>query len=289
MAVEHGISEVPFRLYTNPEQYRLEQERIFKGPTWSYLCLAGEIPNPGDWIATTVGEVSRRGRGADSRRDDQRFRQPLRPSRPASSALSAREAANEITCIYHGWSYDLSSHLTGVAFEKGVKRAGGMPPEFRKDEHHLQQLRVAELSGLGLPGRSTRGAPTSKPFWGQSWSAASSACWRAGAPASSAARSRYCRSNWKLYFENVKDTYHASILHTFLTTFHINRLSQPGGINIAENGGNHFSFAKLDYAAEDEDYKREQLRASNEHHLEDRSEQYDLDRRVRRPGLGADD
>jgi anthranilate 1,2-dioxygenase large subunit len=48
-------------------------------------------------------------------------------------------------------------------------------------------------------------------------------------------------------------------------------MSQPGGINIADNGGNHFSYAKLDYAAEDEDYKREALRASNELHLEDRS------------------
>jgi phenylpropionate dioxygenase-like ring-hydroxylating dioxygenase large terminal subunit len=54
----NGLSEVPFRLYTDPEQYRIEQERIFKGPTWSYLCLAGEIPKPGDWIATTVGEVA---------------------------------------------------------------------------------------------------------------------------------------------------------------------------------------------------------------------------------------
>jgi phosphoribosylformimino-5-aminoimidazole carboxamide ribotide isomerase len=39
-------------------------------------------------------------------------------------------------------------------------------------------------------------------------------------------------NNWKLYFENTKDTYHASILHAFLTTFRINRLSQAGGINI---------------------------------------------------------
>src|SRR2546423_8104883 len=52
----NALSEVPFRVYTDPEQYRLEQERIFKGPTWNYLCLAGEIPNPGDWAATTLGE-----------------------------------------------------------------------------------------------------------------------------------------------------------------------------------------------------------------------------------------
>ena len=54
----NGISEVPFRLYTDPEQYALEQERIFKGPTWNYLCLAVEIREPGDWVATTIGEVA---------------------------------------------------------------------------------------------------------------------------------------------------------------------------------------------------------------------------------------
>src|ERR1044071_8732888 len=54
----NGISEVPFRLYTDPEQYALEQERVFKGPTWNYLCLAAEIPEPGDWVATTIGEVA---------------------------------------------------------------------------------------------------------------------------------------------------------------------------------------------------------------------------------------
>ena len=54
----NGLSEVPFRVYTDPEQYAHEQDTIFKGETWSYLCLASEIPNAGDWIATTVGEVA---------------------------------------------------------------------------------------------------------------------------------------------------------------------------------------------------------------------------------------
>src|SRR5262247_1225697 len=54
----NGLTEIPFRVYTDPEQYALEQERIFKGPTWSYLCLAAEIPNAGDYVATTVGETA---------------------------------------------------------------------------------------------------------------------------------------------------------------------------------------------------------------------------------------
>ena len=50
----NGLTEIPFRLYTDPGQYRLEQERIFKGPTWNFLCLTSEIPNAGDYIATTI-------------------------------------------------------------------------------------------------------------------------------------------------------------------------------------------------------------------------------------------
>ena len=37
-------------------------------------------------------------------------------------------------------------------------------------------------------------------------------------------------NNWKLYVENVKDPYHASILHLFFTTFELNKLSQKGAI-----------------------------------------------------------
>jgi phenylpropionate dioxygenase-like ring-hydroxylating dioxygenase large terminal subunit len=53
-------------------------------------------------------------------------------------------------------------------------------------------------------------------------------------------------NNWKLYFENVKDTYHASLLHTFFTTFRINRLSQRGGLVVSPNGGSHASFSFID-------------------------------------------
>ena len=49
-------------------------------------------------------------------------------------------------------------------------------------------------------------------------------------------------NNWKLYVENVKDTYHASLLHTFLATFRISRLTQGGGVLVSPDGGNHSSY-----------------------------------------------
>ena len=35
---------------------------------------------------------------------------------------------------------------------------------------------------------------------------------------------QFSNSNWKLYLENVKDPYHASLLHLFHTTFNIFRV-----------------------------------------------------------------
>ena len=261
------LSEIPFRLYTDPEQYRLEQERIFKGPTWSFLCLAAEIVRPGDYIATTIGEtaviVTR-----DAEGEINAFVNRC-AHRGNLLCLERRGNVKEISCIYHGWTYDLSGKLTGVAFERGVKRQGGMPPEFRKDEHNLHRLRVAEFAGLVF-GSFCDDTPDLETYLGPV--VAGGIRRVLNRPARIIGRStQVLPNNWKLYFENTKDTYHASILHTFLTTFRINRLSQAGGINIDESGGNHFSFAKLDYAAEDAEYKAAQLRSDTDMKLQDNS------------------
>jgi phenylpropionate dioxygenase-like ring-hydroxylating dioxygenase large terminal subunit len=263
----NGLSEVPFRVYTDPEQYRVEQERIYKGRTWNYLCLAGEIPEPGDWVATTVGEVAVIvARGPDGAVNAFVNRCAHRGN---LLCIAQQGHGKEITCIYHGWSYDLAGRLTGVAFERGVKRQGGMAPEFRKDEHHLQRLRVAELCGLVF-GSFDEGIEDLETYLGPVVVGGMERV--LNRPFHIIGRStQILPNNWKLYFENVKDTYHASILHSFLTTFRINRLSMPGGINIDESGGNHFSFAKLDYAAEDADYKAAGLRSDTDLKLHDSS------------------
>ena len=51
------VSSVPYRVYTDPELYALEQERIFRGPTWNFLGLEAEIPKPGDFKTTFVGDA----------------------------------------------------------------------------------------------------------------------------------------------------------------------------------------------------------------------------------------
>jgi anthranilate 1,2-dioxygenase large subunit len=50
-------SRIPFNVYTSPEIYQLEQERIFRGPTWSFVALEVEIPHPNDFKSTFVGDT----------------------------------------------------------------------------------------------------------------------------------------------------------------------------------------------------------------------------------------
>ncbi|MDQ1397500.1 MAG: salicylate 5-hydroxylase large subunit, partial [Acidimicrobiaceae bacterium] len=52
------VSRVPYWVYTDPEVYEQEQARIFGGPSWSYVALASEIPNPGDFHQSAIGERS---------------------------------------------------------------------------------------------------------------------------------------------------------------------------------------------------------------------------------------
>jgi anthranilate 1,2-dioxygenase large subunit len=263
----NGISEVPFRVYTDATQYQREQERLFKGPTWNYLCLAVELAKPGDYVATTIGEtaviVVRDAAGA--------INAFVNRCAHRGNLLCIERAGTtkEFSCIYHGWTYDLAGQLTGVAFEYGVKRQGGMPPEFRKDEHRLQRLRVAELGGLVF-GTFSDDTPDLETYLGPDVTRGLLRVMNR-TPVLLGRSTQVMPNNWKLYFENVKDTYHASILHLFLTTFRINRLSMPGGIYINRDGGNHYSYAKLDYAAEDADYKAAALRADSEFQLQDRS------------------
>src|SRR2546430_10408093 len=70
-------------------------------------------------------------------------------------------------------------------------------------------------------------------------------------------------SNWKLYMENVKDSYHASLLHTFFTTFRLNRLSQQGGIVVSDSGGHHVSYS-LAADSGGKEYEQAGMRAAQE-------------------------
>jgi len=144
-----------------------------------------------------------------------------------------------------------------------------MPPEFCKDKHALRRLRVAVVGGLVF-GTFSDATPDLETWLGPDVTRGLLRVMNR-TPYVLGRNTQILPNNWKLYFENVKDTYHASILHLFLTTFKINKLTMPGGIYINQDGGNHYSYAKLDYAAEDAEYKNAGLRSESKFRLQDTS------------------
>jgi anthranilate 1,2-dioxygenase large subunit len=50
-------SRIPFSVYHDPELYQREMEQVFRGKCWSYLAFEAEVPKPGDFRTTWVGDT----------------------------------------------------------------------------------------------------------------------------------------------------------------------------------------------------------------------------------------
>src|SRR6266704_2938121 len=128
-----GITRVPYWVYQDTGVYAREQERIYRGAAWNFLGLEAELPNPGDFKTTFVGEM------------------PVVTARDVNGTLlclASRGNVKEIACVYHNWTYDLEGNLTGVAFRRGIKGQGGMPGDARPESEAPRKLRVSTFCGL---------------------------------------------------------------------------------------------------------------------------------------------
>jgi len=230
--------KAPYWLFQREDVLRAEQERIFQGRVWNYLVLEAEIPRPGDFKTTFAGSmpvVVTRDQDGEIYAFENRC-----AHRGALIVLDDYGNAAEHTCVYHAWRYDCQGRLRGVAFEHGVRGKGGMPAGFCREEHGPRKLRVTVFCGLVFGSLHDEVAPIEE-YLGEE------VCERlervlAGRPVEVIGHfTQTLPNNWKLYAENVRDTYHASLLHTFFTTFGITRLTQEGGVLVSEDGGNHAS------------------------------------------------
>ncbi len=253
-------SRVPYAVFQREDVLSTEQRRIFEGPVWNYLGLEAEVPNVGDFKTTSVGlmpVVMSRDMDGEIYAFENRC-----AHRGALLTLEDFGNAKEHTCVYHAWRYDLQGNLRGVAFEKGVNGKGGMPESFCKDQHGPRKLRTATYCGLVF-GSLHDDVPPIEEYLGEN------VCERLervmSRPVEVIGRfTQALPNNWKLYTENVRDTYHASLLHTFFTTFGITRLTQEGGVIISEDGGNHASasYSRVVEGAESA-YAQQAIRSEN--------------------------
>jgi anthranilate 1,2-dioxygenase large subunit/terephthalate 1,2-dioxygenase oxygenase component alpha subunit len=255
------FSRVPYGVFQREDVHDQEQCRIFEGPVWNFLGLEAEVPAPGDFKTTFVGRmpvvVTR-----DTDGEIYAFENRC-AHRGALICLEDFGNAPDHSCVYHAWRYDLQGNLQGVAFEKGVHGKGGMPEAFCREAHGPRKLRITAFCGLVF-GSLHDEVPPIEEYLGDE--VASRLERVLGREVEVIGRfTQVLPSNWKLYAENVRDTYHASLLHTFFTTFGITRLTQEGGVFISEDGGHHASasYSRVVEGAESA-YSQQALRAQND-------------------------
>jgi phenylpropionate dioxygenase-like ring-hydroxylating dioxygenase large terminal subunit len=261
-----GVTRVPYWVYQDAEVYREEQERIWRGPTWNYLCLEAELAERQSFITTFVGDmpvvVTRDAAGALHAWENRCAH------RGALIAMHARGKVERFACIYHNWTYDHEGNLLNVAFRRGIAGKGGMPADAKPESQAPKKLRVSSVHGLVFGTLSDK-APPLEDYIGPDILPRIKRVMKKPLKVLGA-YTQVLPNNWKLYMDNVKDTYHASLLHLFFTKFRINRLTQKGGVFVSKDGAHHCTFTEM---VEDEGdaYEKDGMRSaggSNEFRLE---------------------
>ncbi len=249
---------MPYRVFSDPAIYALEQRRIFRGPLWHFLCPELEVAQPGDIRTSWVGETP----VIISRDHDGRIHAMVNrcAHKGALVCIKGRDHKESLTCLYHAWTYGLDGRLQSVAFRNGVAGKGGMPADFDPARHRLEPLRVETFCGLVFGTFS----PDTEPLADYLGATMSKFLTRnLGRPLRVlGTHSQIIHNNWKLYAENVRDIYHATLLHTFYTTFKVNRLDMDGGIILSDRKWHHISYAKRSTLAAAKEYQEARVHAA---------------------------
>ena len=252
-----GATRVPYWVYQDADLYRDEQARIWRGDTWSYLCLEAELPEPKSFVTTFVGDmpvvVTRDAAGKLNAWENRCAH------RGALVCMQARGTAERFSCIYHNWTYDHAGNLTSVAFRKGIGGKGGMPADANPESQAPKQLRVESLGGLVF-GSLSKNVPNLETYVGPEVLPRLKRVLKKPLKVLGA-YTQVLPNNWKLYMDNTKDTYHASLLHLFFTRFRINRLTQGGGVFVSKDGAHHCTYTEM-IESKDDHYEKEGVRSA---------------------------
>ncbi|MGH7906381.1 MAG: aromatic ring-hydroxylating oxygenase subunit alpha [Candidatus Binataceae bacterium] len=198
-----GAIAVNHRIHIDAEVYRLELDKIF-GRLWILVGMEFELPDPGDFKTTFIGEspiVVVRG-------EDGRLRVFENVCVHRGTKLVRRTCGNAqaFKCMYHQWTYSLDGRLIGVPLAQGYGAA------FRKEEHPLPALpRVETFAGMIFASYDPAIIPLAQ-YLGDFGPVAREVL-HDGALEFLGFQRYHVKSNWKLFVENTIDAYHPGLLH----------------------------------------------------------------------------
>lgn len=215
-----GPGRIPFSVYTQQQLHERELQRFFYEKHWCYVGLEAEIPNPGDFRRTVVGERSViLVRDADG---EIHVVENVCAHRGMRFCRERHGNRRELICPYHQWSYSLKGDLQGVPFRRGVRQDGkvngGMPADFDPARHGLTKLKVARRGGVVFASFDAAVEPF-EDYLGPEILRWFDRVFDGRRLKILGYNRQRIPGNWKLMQENIKDPYHPGLLHTWFVTF----------------------------------------------------------------------
>ncbi len=198
--------EVHRRVYTDPEVFEAELQRVF-GRTWVFVAHESDVPNRGDFKADHIGRQPI----IVVRHTDGQVHVLFNTCRHRGATVCQLERGNtnHFRCPYHAWAYRTNGELAGVPFEEGFG------PDFRLADYPLARpARVESYRGFLFASLSPQG-PSLSEHLASGKHYLDLMCDRAPEGRIQSTKPLLYRynGNWKLQMDNYADNYHPPFVH----------------------------------------------------------------------------
>jgi nitrite reductase/ring-hydroxylating ferredoxin subunit len=227
------------RLFSDADLYQLELEQIF-ARAWNFMCHDSQIPNPGDFFMTFIGED----RVICVRDNDGNPQVLVNSCRHRGNAVCRAEEghATSFMCTYHGWTYDLKGALVGVpgfkeVYHEELDRENWGLIKGRAESYHgwifatldheapsLYDY-LGEVGRMGIDQVVVRG-DTTQVMGIQKWT---------------------IPCNWKFAVDNVWDYYHAILTHSssLMAGWRFGKILKPNERDAGISGLNQMPYTSV--------------------------------------------
>jgi phenylpropionate dioxygenase-like ring-hydroxylating dioxygenase large terminal subunit len=208
--VDREKREVATRVFSDPEVYRLELDRIFS-KSWIVLGHESEIPNVGDFVTRKMAEDP----VILTRQKDGTVTCVLNVCPHRGAIVCREESGNSAVfrCIYHGWIFNHDGSFRGAPFKEEM-----YPDGLDTVNLTLRKARVEMFCGI-IFANWDESAPSLDDYLGDAKFYLNTTFGRteAGVEVIGAPQRYVINANWKTAAEQFGgDAYHAGQLHRSL-------------------------------------------------------------------------